>query len=101
MNQPPTFDPARSKAIDQMLIKRLERDTKKATGPARRIALVVSLTVAALLLATGGTAIALSGGRLALRGRPCSEPYHRSRTNTFTITDGPPDTHAYARSVGH
>jgi hypothetical protein len=53
------FDRDRLDAITAMLVDEAQNDTKRR--PNRRIAVVVSLVVAAVLVSTGGAALALSG----------------------------------------
>jgi hypothetical protein len=73
MNKKPTFNPARSAAIEQMLGEEVERTAMSDPGPMRRIVFLVSLIVAALLLAGGGTALAL-GVRPFFAPAPVSTP---------------------------
>jgi hypothetical protein len=78
MSEKPTFDPARSGAIKQMLIGEVDRTEATAPWPARRVALVISLILAAVLLAGGGTAFALGL-------RPFSAPAPTPTQSTPTI----------------
>jgi hypothetical protein len=78
MNKQPDFDPARSDAIKSMLMDTVT--SGKSSGIASRAILIISLTVAGVLLATGGTALALSG-RLDFSSPPSApSPTHTAQT---------------------
>jgi len=96
MTEQPTFDPRRSRNIRAMLVSEAENDVRSGNGLAKRATLLVSLIVAALLLSSGGVALALTGNIPFLPQQappPLSSPSPvPSETPTFPTTPTPAPT---------
>ncbi|WP_426515690.1 hypothetical protein ACPPVQ_13895 [Diaminobutyricibacter sp. McL0618] len=84
VNNTSPFDQERLDAISDMLVTQVERDSARSIRP-HRLALLVSLIVAAVLISTGGTALALTGHL------PFVEP-PPPPVATATVTPTPPET---------
>ncbi|HXD25339.1 MAG TPA: hypothetical protein VN609_05370 [Propionibacteriaceae bacterium] len=83
MTEKPAFDPERNKAIRQMLVREAANEIPPIRNRTARAAAIISLIVAAALLATGSAAWALTAGPLSnLATSPIPSP-------TATPTQGP------------
>jgi hypothetical protein len=93
MTGQPTFDAERSARIKRMLMRAVEDNV--APAPTKRVALLVSLVLGAVLLASGGAAWALSGKPLFFQA-PAPAPTVVSPkvgpTSTPTATPSPSPT---------
>ena len=88
MNNASPFDEDRLDAITGMLVERVERDSRRNVRP-HHLALLVSLIVGAVLISTGGTALALTGNLPFISQPP---PPVVSPTPSQTPTETPTPT---------
>jgi hypothetical protein len=88
MTDKPSFDPLRSRNVRSMLVSEAEGGSSSRAGLSKRIALLVSLIVAALLVSTGGVALALTG-RIPFIAQPVPTA---TSTPTPTVTPTPTPT---------
>lgn len=96
MSDKPTFDPRRDRNIRAMLAEVTARDTPARSRP-HRVAVLVSLILAALLISTGGVAIALNSVNF-----PTAEPLETATptpSTTPTPTPTPTATETVAPAV--
>lgn len=98
MTDKPPFDSLRSRSIRSMLVGEAENDRSPNAGISKRIALLVSLIVAAVLLSGGGVALALTGNIpfLAAPVPPTTSTPTPEPTQTPTPTPTPTETQAPA-----
>lgn len=90
MTDKPPFDRQRSRSIRTMLVSEAQRDVTSGSKLAKRVALLVSLILAALLASTGGVALALTGN-IPFVGQPAS-PLTSTLTPVPTMTPTPTPT---------
>ncbi|MFF1573891.1 hypothetical protein ACFVWR_14185 [Leifsonia sp. NPDC058292] len=90
MTAQPTFDAARSAAIKAMLMKTV--DDRVPAARTKRVALVVSLVVGAVVVASGGAAWALSGHSLFQPPAPAPTSVSPTPAPTSTPTPTPTPT---------
>ena len=84
------FDSDRLDAISEMLVRQVEHDSARRIRP-HRLAFLVSLIVAAVLVSTGGTALALTG-HLPFVDPPAPPVVTETVTPTPTETPTPTPT---------
>ena len=90
MNNASPFDSNRLDAISDMLVRQVEQDSSRRIRP-HRLSFLVSLIVAAVLVSTGGTALALTG-HLPFVEPPAPPVVTETPTPTETPTETPTPT---------
>jgi len=89
MSDRPAFDSLRSRNIRSMIVSEAERDSSGGVGVSKRIVLLVSLIVAAVLVSTGGVALALTG-KLPFIDQPIPPATSTSTPETTESPTPPP-----------